>query len=176
MNCITGLNLVIFLKLGTKYSETLGAKFLDENGVEKPVVMGSYGIGLERIMACICEQKGDEHGAVWPISIAPYDVYVIILNPLSKDIANAADDIIQALTKGGFSIIIDDRDISAGIKFNDSELLGIPIRLTIGPKGIKNNKFDISLRETKEVFEVNKNLITDKCLELKDILYRRLNG
>ncbi len=171
-----GLELGHIFKLGTRYSETLGAKFLDENGVEKPVVMGSYGIGLERIMACICEQRGDEHGAVWPISIAPYDVYVIILNPLSKDIAKAADEIIQALTKGGFSIIIDDRDISAGIKFNDSELLGIPIRLTIGPKGIKNNKFDVSLRETKEVFEVNKNLIADKCLESKDILYRRLNG
>jgi len=170
-----GLELGHIFKLGTKYSEILGATFLDENGVEKPIVMGSYGIGLERIMAWACEQKGDEHGAVWPISITPYDIYVIVLNPLNKEIANAADDINQALTKGGFSIIIDDRDISAGIKFNDSELLGIPIRLTIGPKGMKSNKFDISLRETKEVFEVNKNLIADKCLELKDILYRRLN-
>lgn len=170
-----GLELGQIFKLGTRYSEKLGAKFLDENGEEKPVVMGSYGIGLERIMACACEQKGDELGAVWPISIAPFEIYVIILNPLNKDIANVADEIIQALTKGGFSIIIDERNISAGIKFNDSELLGIPVRVTVGPKGIKSNKFDIYLRETKEVFEIERNSIVTKCLELKDMLYRRLN-
>ncbi len=170
-----GLELGHIFKLGTKYSEALGAKFLDENGKEKPIVMGSYGIGLERIMACVCEQKGDELGAVWPISIAPFEAYVVVLNPLENDIAKGADEIAQALTKGGFSIIIDNRDISAGIKFNDSDLLGIPIRVTVGPKGIKSKKFDIYLRETKEVFEVDKKMIVKKCLELKDILYRRLS-
>ncbi len=170
-----GLELGHIFKLGTKYSETLGAKFLDENGQEKPIVMGSYGIGLERIMACACEQKGDENGAVWPISIAPYEVYVVVLNPLDKAIAHVSEEITRGLTNAGFSIIIDDRDISAGIKFNDSELLGIPLRVTIGPKGIKGNKFDIYLRETKEVVEVSKNVVVSKCSELKDILYRRLN-
>ena len=169
-----GLELGHIFKLGTKYSEALGATFLDENGQEKPIVMGSYGIGLERIMACACEQKGDELGAVWPISIAPFEVYVVVLNPVDKDIAHIADEIAQALTKADFSIIIDDRDISAGIKFNDSDLLGIPMRVTIGPKGIKNKKFDIYLRETREVFGVDKNMIIKKCSELKDVLYRRL--
>ncbi len=170
-----GLELGHIFKLGTKYSETLGATFLDEDGKEKPIVMGSYGIGLERIMACVCEQKGDDRGAVWPISIAPCDMYIILLNPLEKSIRSAADEIIQTLTKGHFSAIIDDRDISAGVKFNDSDLLGMPIRVTIGPKGVKNNKFDVYLRETKEVFEVSKDMIVTKCSELKKMLYRRID-
>ncbi len=169
-----GLELGHIFKLGTKYSETLGATFLDEKGKERPIVMGSYGIGLERIMACVCEQKADELGAVWPISIAPFEVYMVVLNPLDNDIAKASHEIAQALTKGGFSIIIDDRDISAGIKFNDSDLLGIPMRVTVGPKGIKSNKVDIYLRETKEVFGVNKDVLVEKCFELKELLYRRL--
>jgi prolyl-tRNA synthetase len=170
-----GLELGHIFKLGTKYSEKLGATFLDETGTQKPVVMGSYGIGLERIMACACEQKGDEHGAVWPISIAPFEIYVVILNPLGKDVARAADEITRALTNSDFSVIIDDRDISAGIKFNDSDLLGIPLRVTIGPNGIKENNFDIYLRETKEVAKVDKKSIVTKCRELRDTLYRRLD-
>lgn len=170
------LELGHIFKLGTRYSKPLGATFLNEKGEEKPIIMGSYGIGLERIMACVCEQKGDEHGAVWPISIAPSEVYIIVLNPLDKGVAGVAQEVIQALTNNGFSVIIDDRDFSAGIKFNDSELLGIPLRLTIGPKGIKNDSFDIYLRETKEIVRVDKGSILMKLQELKDILYRRLNG
>lgn len=169
------LELGHIFKLGTRYSKLLGATFLDENGEEKPIVMGSYGIGLERIMACVCEQKGDEHGAVWPISITPSEVYIVVLNPLDKDVAGVAEEVIQALTNNGFSVIIDDRDLSAGIKFNDSELLGIPLRLTIGPKGIKNDGFDIHLRETKEIVRVDKTSILCKLQELKSMLYRRLN-
>lgn len=169
------LELGHIFKLGTRYSKPLAATFLDEKGEEKPIIMGSYGIGLERIMACVCEQKGDEHGAVWPISITPSEVYIIVLNPLDKSVAGVAQEVIQALTNNGFSVIIDDRDCSAGIKFNDSELLGIPLRLTIGPKGIKNDSFDIYLRETREIVRVDKAAIQMKLQELKDILCRRLN-
>lgn len=169
------LELGHIFKLGTRYSKPLGATFLNEKGEEKPIIMGSYGIGLERIMACVCEQKGDEHGAVWPISIAPSEVYIIVLNPSDKGVAGVAQEVIQALTNNGFSVIIDDRDFSAGIKFNDSELLGIPLRLTIGPKGIKNDSFDIYRRGTKEIVRVDKGSILMKLQELKDILYRRLN-
>jgi prolyl-tRNA synthetase len=171
-----GLELGHIFKLGTKYSETLGATFSDENGVEKPIVMGSYGIGLERIMACACEQKGDGAGAVWPISIAPYEIYLLILNPLDEEVAAVGDEIAQSLTQAGFSIIIDDRDTSAGIKFNDSELLGIPIRVTVGPKGIKNDRFDLYIRETKEVFEVTKSRVVDTCAEIRELLYRRIEN
>ncbi|MGB3340063.1 MAG: proline--tRNA ligase [bacterium] len=170
-----GLELGHIFKLGIRYSEPLGATFLDEHGSEKPIIMGSYGMGLERIMACVCEQKGDEHGAVWPISIAPSEVYIIILNPSDEDVAGVSGEVIQTLTDKGFSVIIDDRDLSAGIKFNDSELLGIPLRLTIGPKGIKEGNFDIYLRETKEIIKVDKGGILTKLQELKDMLYRRLN-
>jgi prolyl-tRNA synthetase len=175
LNLHNGLELGHIFKLGIRYSEPLGATFLDEHGSEKPIIMGSYGMGLERIMACACEQKGDEHGAVWPISIAPSEVYIIILNPSDKDVAGVSVEVIQTLTDKGFSVIIDDRDLSAGIKFNDSELLGIPLRLTIGPKGISEGNFDIYLRETKEIIKVDKGDILTKLQELKGMLYQRLN-
>lgn len=169
-NC---LELGHIFKLGTKYSHALGALFLDEHGMQKPIVMGSYGIGLERIMACVCEQKGDEKGAVWPISIAPYEVYCAILNPGDKDVARVSCVITKALTEGGFSVIIDDRDISAGIKFNDSELLGIPLRVTIGPKGARRSTCDVSIRETGESHEIDRASVVGYCEELRTMLYRR---
>lgn len=174
LNLHNGLELGHIFKLGIRYSEPLDATFLDKNGDEKPIIMGSYGMGLERIMACVCEQKGDEHGAVWPISIAPSEVYIIVLNPLDKEVSKVSEEIIKSLTDIGFSVIIDDRDLSAGIKFNDSDLLGIPLRLTIGPKGIKENNFDIYLRETKEIIKVGKKEILAKLQELKEMLYQRL--
>jgi prolyl-tRNA synthetase len=172
----TALELGHIFKLGTKYSVSLGANFLDERGQSKPIVMGSYGIGLERIMACACEQKGDDRGAVWPISITPFDTYVTILNPQDKGVAAIAHEITQMLTNAGFSIIIDDRDISAGIKFNDADLVGIPIRVTVGPKGVKNNRVDIYVRETDERFDVDKSQAVIKCMEIKDLLHRRISG
>ncbi len=171
-----GLELGHIFKLGTKYSAKLGATFLDAKGVEQPIIMGSYGIGLERIMACACEQKGDESGAVWPISITPFEIYVLVLNPFDKAIEAASRETVKALTQQGFSVIIDDRDISAGIKFNDADLLGIPIRVTIGPKGLKDDRFDIYLRESKETVQVKQKGIVPKCQELKEMLYRRING
>ncbi|OPX18631.1 proline--tRNA ligase [candidate division WOR-3 bacterium 4484_100] len=170
-----GLELGQIFKLGTKYSTRLGATFLDEKGKLRPIIMGSYGIGLERIMACACEQKADDAGAVWPISIAPFEVYLLILNPEEPTIKKVSDEIIQSLTNGHFSVIIDNRNLSAGIKFNDSELLGIPIRVTIGPKGIKEDRFDIYIRETKEIISSSKAQIVEQCLKIKEELYRRLN-
>ena len=172
----TALELGHIFKLGTKYSASLGANFLDEQGKENPIIMGSYGIGLERIMACACEQKGDERGAVWPISIAPFDIYITVLNPQEESVATMARDVIEMLTEAGFSIIIDDRDVSAGIKFNDSDLIGIPIRVTVGPKGVKNDRVDISLRESGERFDVDRAAVVEKCKEIRDELYRRLSG
>jgi prolyl-tRNA synthetase len=168
------LELGQIFKLGTKYSERLGAMFLDEHGEEKPIIMGSYGIGLERIMACVCEQKADERGAVWPISISPYDVYLVVLNPADKKVAERAARISRALTESGFSIIIDDRDISAGIKFNDSELLGIPLRVTIGPRGIKSGQFDVYVRESGEISTVNEDDVVKRCQEMKTVLLEKL--
>jgi prolyl-tRNA synthetase len=172
----TALELGHIFKLGTKYSVSLRANFLDEKGQAKPIIMGSYGIGLERIMACACEQKGDERGAVWPISIAPFDIYITVLNPQEKNVAAMAQEVTQMLTKAGFSIIIDDRDISAGIKFNDSDLIGIPIRVTVGPKGVKNNRVDINVRETDERFDVDSAEVAAKCTEIRNLLHGRIGG
>ncbi|MGD8979073.1 MAG: proline--tRNA ligase [candidate division WOR-3 bacterium] len=172
----TALELGHIFKLGTKYSASLGANFLDEQGKASPIIMGSYGIGLERIMACVCEQKGDERGAVWPISIAPFDIYITVLNPQEKSVATMAQDVIDMLTQAGFSIIIDDRDVSAGVKFNDSDLIGIPIRVTVGPKGVKNNRVDVKLRESGERFDVDRSAVVEKCKEIRDELYRRISG
>jgi prolyl-tRNA synthetase len=169
------LELGQIFKLGTKYSQSMGAYFLDESGAKKPIVMGSYGIGLERIMACACEQKGDERGAVWPVSIAPYDLYVVVLNPADRGIRTAADEITAALTEAGFSMIVDDRDDSAGVKFNDADLIGIPLRLTIGPKGVTGDHYDISVRETNEKTECSRGSIVAKCREMQTYLYERLH-
>jgi prolyl-tRNA synthetase len=171
----TALELGHIFKLGTKYSISLGANYLDEKGQARPIVMGSYGIGLERIMACACEQSGDEKGAVWPVSIAPFDVYVTVLNPQDEKVAQMSAEVIRLLTNAGLSTIIDDRDISAGIKFNDSDLIGIPVRVTVGPKGVKNNRIDICIRKTGERFDVAKSEVADKCLEIKKLLYQEIS-
>jgi|UniRef100_A0A7V3VTL9 prolyl-tRNA synthetase len=172
----SALELGHIFKLGTKYSASMGAYYLDQAGREKPIVMGSYGIGLERIMACAVEQWGDEKGAVWPISIAPFDIYVLILNPQDKDIQKAGTQITRELNQANFSIILDDRDVSAGIKFNDADLIGIPLRITIGPKGIKQNQFDIYVRANDEKIECSKENLVETCLKLKNDLMEKLNA
>ncbi|MBE0433195.1 proline--tRNA ligase [candidate division WOR-3 bacterium] len=170
------LELGHIFKLGTKYSLSLGACYLDEKGVSKPIIMGSYGIGLERIMACACEQKADDRGAVWPVSIAPFDIHLAVLNPHEETVAEMSSETARLLTEAGLSVIIDDRDISAGIKFNDADLIGIPIRLTIGPKGVKTNRFDINLRETGDIFTAERSEVAVRCVETKNLLQRRIDG
>ncbi|MGB9720915.1 MAG: proline--tRNA ligase [bacterium] len=171
----SALELGHIFKLGTKYSASMGAYFLDPQGKQKPIVMGSYGIGLERIMACAVEQRGDEKGNVWPISIAPFDIHIIMLNPQDHEIQKISTEVSRILSEAQFSIIMDERDVSAGIKFNDADLIGIPIRLTIGTKGIKNDQFDIYVRETGEKIECSKQSIRDNCVKLKEKLMARLN-
>lgn len=169
------LELGHIFKLGTKYSMAMGAFFLDEAGTEKPIIMGSYGIGLERIMACALEQKGDEKGAVWPISIAPYDAQIVVLNPDDPEIARTAEAISRDLEAAGISHIVDDRNVSAGIKFNDADLVGLPIKVAIGKKGLSEGKFDITRRDTGEVFTAARDSVAGQCRGLKETLFRRIN-
>jgi prolyl-tRNA synthetase len=131
-------------KLGTKYSEPLGARFLDEDGREKALVMGSYGIGLGRVMAAAVEQSHDENGIVWPRSIAPYDAHVVLL-PGGEEIAREAAD---ALSAAGLDVLLDDRDQRAGEKFADADLIGCPIRVTTGKKSLEDGKVDVRDRAT----------------------------
>ena len=142
-------------KLDTDYSEPLGARFLDEDGQEKPILMGSYGIGPGRILAAAVEQNHDEGGiAAWPRSIAPYEVHVVALPGLQDE----GDRVAEALESEGFSVLLDDRDQRAGEKFADADLIGCPIRLTVGKKTLEDGAVDLLVRagRTEERTEVSK--------------------
>jgi prolyl-tRNA synthetase len=131
---------------GSFYSEPLGATFLDEDGVEKPLLGGSYGIGPGRVMAAVVEQHGDERGLVWPASISPYDAHVIALPGAEEIAARAA----EALSAAGQFVLLDDRDARAGEKFADADLIGIPLRITAGKKSLEDGAVDVVDRETGE--------------------------
>jgi prolyl-tRNA synthetase len=134
-------------KLGTKYSEALGATYLDESGAERPVVMGSYGIGPARIVAAAIEQRADELGIVWPRSISPFDVHLVSLARSGDDETAAAADRLHAeLEAAGLEVIYDDREAGAGEKLTDAELLGCPLRITVGPRGLAEGEVEAQLR------------------------------
>ncbi|MDD5495992.1 MAG: proline--tRNA ligase [Candidatus Omnitrophica bacterium] len=143
-------------KLGTKYSEALGAKFLDKDGKEKPAVMGCYGIGVNRIAASLIETSNDKDGIIWPPSIAPYEALVIALNTQNKEVKKISEDIYKDLTKGGIDTLYDDRDISAGIKFKDADLVGIPVKVIVGEKNAKKGVVELKLRKTGKVEEITR--------------------
>jgi prolyl-tRNA synthetase len=142
----TAIEVGHIFKLGTKYSASLEATFLDEDGKERPLVMGSYGIGPGRVMAAAVEQNHDEHGIVWPASVAPYDVHVVALAGAEARGEEAA----QVLAAGGLDVLLDDRDLRAGEKFADADLIGIPRRVTVGRKTLEDGRVDIRERGTGE--------------------------
>ncbi|MBN1405105.1 MAG: proline--tRNA ligase [Candidatus Omnitrophica bacterium] len=139
-------------KLGTKYTKALDALFLDKDGKEKPIIMGCYGIGINRIIATVIETHNDKDGIIWPMSIAPYKVIVMPLKINDEKVMQAAEKIYNELKKQGISCLLDDRDISAGVKFKDADLIGIPIQAVIGPNTIKEDKIEVKMRgkEDKE--------------------------
>jgi prolyl-tRNA synthetase len=138
----TAIEVGHIFKLGTFHSKAFGATFLDEDGQEKPLVMGSYGIGLARTMAAVVEQRHDENGIVWPQSVAPYDAHVVVL-PGAEEIAERAA---EALSAAGLEVLLDDRDQRAGEKFADADLIGCPIRVTAGRKSLEDGKVDVRNR------------------------------
>src|SRR2546421_1640 len=138
----TAIEVGHIFKLGTFHSDAFGATFLDEDGREKPLVMGSYGIGLARTMAAIAEQRHDENGIVWPRSVAPYDAHVVAL-PGAEEIALEAA---EALSTGGLDVLLDDRDQRAGEKFADADLIGCPLRVTAGKQSLGDGKGDVGER------------------------------
>jgi prolyl-tRNA synthetase len=142
----TAIELGHIFKLGTRYSVPLGATFLDEDGTEKPLIMGSYGIGPGRVMAAIIEQHHDEHGIAWPAAVAPYDAHVVAL-PGAEEIALQAA---EALDAAGLEVLLDDRDLRAGEKFADADLIGCPIRVTAGKKSLEDGRVDVRNRATGE--------------------------
>ena len=137
-------------KLGTRYSETMGARVLDEAGKEQPIVMGSYGIGVERILAAAIELHHDQDGCKWPMSIAPFHVALLPLQLQDAPVRDAAEKIYQDLTAAGVEVLLDDRDERAGVKFKDADLIGIPVRIAVGKKGLAEGKIEWKVRGTKD--------------------------
>jgi len=169
-----GIEVGQVFKLGTKYSEKLGAKFLDENGQEKPCIMGCYGIGINRILAAAIEIGNDDNGIIWPISIAPFEVLVTCVNQDEKEAVQAAEDIYHRLLDKGIDVLLDDRDLRGGVKFKDADLLGIPVRVTVGRKSIAEGKVEIKLRSESKSQKVPVEKAPDKTIEVVNSLKEQL--
>jgi len=137
MRLARGVEVGNIFKLGTRYTDALGCTYLDENGTAQTVVMGSYGIGVGRLLACVAEEHHDERGLVWPASIAPYPVYLVVLAGKTMDTLTVAEDIERQLTEAGLEPLYDDREESAGVKFNDADLIGLPLRITVSERALK---------------------------------------
>jgi prolyl-tRNA synthetase len=136
-------------KLGTFYSEPLGARYLDEEGKERPILMGSYGIGPGRVMAAAVEQRHDEHGIAWPRSLAPYDVEVVAIGAAGAEAAATAESVAGALEGAGLQVLLDDRELRPGEKFADADLIGCPVRITVGKKTLEDGCVDVLARASR---------------------------
>ena len=147
MRAQRGIEVGNIFKLGTRYSEAMGATFVNEDGESYPVVMGSYGIGVGRALACVAETHNDDYGLRWPITVAPYAVHLVTLGPEGSRSRDAAERLYHSLHEVGIEVLYDDRDRSAGVKFNDADLLGMPIRLTVARRGMKQDAVEMKLRD-----------------------------
>ena len=156
LDIMRGVEVGHIFKLGTKYSEAMGATYLDKNGKTQPIIMGCYGIGVERTAAAVIEQHHDENGIVWPLAIAPYEVVVVPVNIKKEEHMENAEKIYQQLKDLGVEVLLDDRNERAGFKFKDSDLIGIPMRITVG-KDISEGKVEFKLRKSddKEIISVD---------------------
>ena len=152
--------------LGTKYSEALHATFLDESGKEKPLVMGCYGIGVGRTMAAAIEQNNDKDGIIWPRAIAPFEVVVVPVNAKVPEQLDLAETIYGELKAAGVDVLLDDRKERAGVKFKDCDLIGYPLRITVGPKAVEEGTIELRVRKTGETFNETKETYLAKAWEI----------
>ena len=159
-----GIEVGNIFQLGTKYSSSLNATYLDEDGKEKLFVMGSYGVGISRTMAAIVEQYHDEYGIIWPLVVAPYHVIITIINAKNEEQRDLGEKIYEELLAEGLEVLLDDRNERAGVKFNDRDLIGIPIRITVGKKA-SENIVEYSLRKDGERIEIPVDQIMDRIKE-----------
>ena len=156
--------------LGTKYSQAMGATFLDETGKEQPLYMGCYGIGVGRTMAAAIEQNNDEQGIIWPRAIAPFEVVVVAVNAKKEDQLAYAEQIYAECRKAGMDTLLDDRRERAGVKFKDCDLIGYPLRVVIGPKAVEEGQIEVKVRKTGEVFTFGREEYLAKVQQLLQTL------
>lgn len=175
-----GVEVGNIFKLGTRYSDSMGCYFLDQEGQSRPVVMGSYGIGSGRLLACIAEEHHDEHGLIWPISVTPYPVHLVLLRPKgnrpgsegSCAVTAQAEQLVTRLEEAGIEVLYDDRDESPGVKFNDADLIGLPIRLTVSERALQQGGVELKRRN-----QVEKRILTlDGLVEAIRAEIRGLEG
>lgn len=172
-NAITikrGIEVGNIFQLGTKYSKSMGMTYTDEDGTLKTPIMGCYGIGVGRLAASVCEAMHDDFGPIWPITIAPWQVHLCCMRVDDESCKNAADNLYQDLLSHGIEVIYDDRDIRAGAMFADADLLGVPIRIVVGPKGLANGEIEIATRDK----QVKKTVPMDDILKETEALIAQL--
>jgi prolyl-tRNA synthetase len=157
-------------KLGTRYSEPLGATYLDEHGAEHPIVMGSYGIGPARVIAAAIEQGADEKGIVWPRAIAPWQIHLVSLAKADEDERETADSLYKQLLDAGGEVVYDDRDAGPGEKLTDAELLGAPLRLVAGRRGLAEGMIEAQARRSGEESKLPVDAAAAQALELLERL------
>lgn len=152
--------------LGTKYSEALDATVLDKNGSATPMIMGCYGIGVTRILAAVAEQNHDDDGLIWPMPIAPYEAIVLPLQMRSDEVVEVGDQIYEDLKEAGVEVLLDDRDEGVGAKFKDADLIGVPVRVAIGTRGLDDGTVELKLRDEDEIHDVPVDEIADRVVEI----------
>ncbi|MGB8362302.1 MAG: His/Gly/Thr/Pro-type tRNA ligase C-terminal domain-containing protein, partial [Acidimicrobiia bacterium] len=160
-----GIEVGHIFKLGTQYSEAFGAFVQDEEGVSHPIIMGSYGIGVERGIAAVVEACHDDNGIVWPVSVAPYEVVITVVRPDDEATLRTAEEIYDTLSEMGVEVLLDDREERPGVKFADSELIGIPFRVTIGPRGVEGDVAELTIRQGLVKEEVSLSEVASHLVE-----------
>jgi prolyl-tRNA synthetase len=173
LKSVRGIEVGHIFKLGTALAEKMGAYYTDAKGNAKPIVMGSYGIGVGRLLASVAEASHDEKGFIWPLSIAPYEVYLCPLFLENEKVAQAAERLYNELTECGIEVLFDDRDDSPGVKFNDADLLGIPLRVTISPKTLDKDSVELKWRAEKSAELV---AVSDIVAKLKELVLTARNN
>ena len=163
-------------QLGTKYTEALGGNFLDAEGKMQPVIMGSYGIGVGRLLACIAEEHNDENGLIWPISVAPFQVHIVAIAKGKGPALEAAEKLYAELHERGVEVLLDDRVENPGVKFKDADLIGIPVRLNVGERSLKKGVIELKIRKEEERHEVPVDQIVDRVMAEIARLREELDG
>lgn len=159
-----GIEVGHVFKLGTRYSEAMSATYLDENGKAQPMIMGCYGIGVSRTMAAVAEQFNDEKGLLWPVNVAPFDVHLIPVNMKDGDQVGLAEELYRLLKQNRFDVLLDDRAERPGVKFADSDLIGLPVRVTVGKKA-NEGIVEVKIRKTGEVLEIAKEELVERLTQ-----------
>jgi prolyl-tRNA synthetase len=166
-----GIEVGHIFKLGTKYSKAMGALFLDQNGLERPIIMGCYGIGVGRTVAAAIEQNNDQDGIIFPIPVAPFEAIILPLQMEEKEVIDAAEKIYKELLAKGIDVLMDDRDMRAGFKFKDADLLGIPLRIAIGTRNLKKGQVEVKLRAESDSVNVSLRDCASMILDKIDKIY-----